>query len=1566
MPQAPLNPFAQRGQTDLMLLNQLSQGFAPVVTAPAPQMRTGFENLPGFSEPGIMGLIMNQFVAPLLQKQMGKVGLVPGGLSSQNILDYQDAQRFREEQKQILQDVSGRDEDQYYQTIRGMQALTGEPFNAPQRAAARRLASTAAGMTPSIAPIVPELIDALAGRTGSASVMAMRMQQFNRFRVDPVTGLTGYSQESNVQEAQQVFDEMYAPDNMAKMRGMRAGQMGQMYGEMMRRGMIGSDSRPFRERVTDAAADVLGGGDPTKRAEVRAIVGGADDADVDFDNLDVDQLDKLRGLESVQGGLRTFNADSTKQSLEGYIDAVTTMREIFGDAGISNAPMSQLIQGLEALSQGTLTQIDPGSLNMMVRTTQQLAKQSGMTIDAAIMMQQQGASTLQNLGMERAFAPQITQGAMAFGMEAMQAGVGANPAWGLENMDFQRQLDQNLRASAVAAPTTNTLAAMVRGEEQFGGFGLTRKEGESDADFAVRQATNKPFRQRAEAMTEAIREGRTEYSYVDENGDPQVASLSEDQFMVQDVLIQQGLNKGLTKDRAQSRALNILMATEANRETAFEFETGNLTRRLQIDEIKKDLIQPMVEGVLGNVEGATPGETLTEDQQRQAAESFADTMLSMDRETATDTTLRTNALAESLRGAVPKRATETDERYTERLRGLATELTGNIGERIKTDEQYRAYGSLQNLMVQQNEPILSRTAITQRRAKLDAGVRDAMTGLTGHGMLASLVGAVQKAGEDDTEATLSKVLGRTFGGVQADEISERLVGPMQEFQDSRDRVKKLETKLNLAKPDERRGIEQDLRTETRLLKERANQLRTVAEQNGLLDQEAALDIGDITAFEDAQETVRQNRLTSSVLLLRPDAGLSTETRVERAEREGGLLESLRLGADEDELLDELSEGQSADYRLALQRGEIDLEGADKLRILKFRQDAIRIAPTEGEVDTAMAAAGVADGDVDVRRLIAGAISTERRMEKTGVNREDIRTRLNAVRDDDADRDVLDEMDTAALDAELEGYNIGSDQLTGMSDEAKRDVLLSKRENEATEDMTTEALMGGPEALRQRLAAYESLSKDERDVIGRGQQDRFDTVQNLIEETANVQFIRRHGAPGLMLRDKLKKTQEVSTRLRTLFSGDIAKMSSLVGGGDLKAQGELADWAAIEIGTEDEGENRFFDASGKLKEDYAHGILGGFDDAGDAIELTREDFDRDSDPRAVERLSALALRDVQIQQQDNDREVGEIASQLKHVASGAGTRFTLEPSEASKQIAREQTGPNPLSATRIQALRSAYRLAGDNPDEATIDELQAETGITEVADAMLKLRALGKGKPIEAVERAALSGEDVTQASYDKLDDETKAKMNEVEFRARVEDYRTVDKGTNQAAIREREAARADPLGSLSAIGEAMGLEGESLVEFRANRQLGAKFGTGEGKAWARGIRRATTAIGEAAGEGQDPSEVYSAIRDVLTGTGDRGESMTALKELTGHTDVGNLLSQGRLLEHGGVLEELSTAGGSDDLVRVITAAMERLQESERTVEDVKEQHLTISGDLHLTGGTGEVSATGGLITSGVS
>ena len=1237
----PRNPYAQRGQTDLMLLNQLSQGFAPVVTAPAPQMRTGFESLPGFNQQGIVGFLMNQFVAPRLQKMMKNNGMMPTGFSSQNIVDYQEAQQFREDQKFILQQSAQQDEGSYYQTIKGMQALTGQPFNAPQRAAARRLAATAAGMTPSIAPLAPELIDAMAGRTGSAAIMAMRMQQFNRYKVDPATGLTGYSRESNAAEAKQVFDEMYRPDNMAAMRGMRAGQVGEMYGEMMRRGMIGSDPRSMRERVV-AASDKAYRGDPANAALMRETLGLEADAEIDSQKLDGGQLDKLRSLESVQGNLRTFNASAVKDSLQGYVDAVTTMREIFGDAGISNAPMSQLIQGLEALSQGTMTQIDPGSLNLMVRTTQQLAKQSGMTIDAAIMMQQQGATTLQNLGVERAFAPQVTQGAMAFGQAAQQAGVGANPAWGLENMDFQRQMDQNLRSSAVASPAFNALSAFVRAEEDFGGFGdrrgvgkdlkgaaLADRENETEAEF---QARTTEFERRAQAMSTAIQDGQTEYSFIDDKGKAQTENLYDDQFMVHSMLIQQGLDDGLTQEAAAAQANNILMQRAANRETGFRHKVGGVVRRLQPEDVKRQLLRPAAEGLLKGQDGVDVDE---------ASKAFADAALSMDRETAANKESRIDAFVAAIRPHVNLRVGETDENYETRLRSTANQLEGQVNERINDpNSQYSSYQHLQNLMVQQNPETLTNTAITRRRAGLDAGVRNAVAGLTGHGALANLITAVQGAGEDKDRATMVDVLGATFGGVRAGEIADRLQEPMADYQASIDEITRLEKQFSMAETsDDKRRILDNLEVEKDLLETRSDQLRTTAEQHGLLEQEGSLDITDLEDFYDADETVRQNRLTSAALFLRPDAGMSDEKRLERGKAAGllnpvitedKLIDALLLLDDEGK---EIGEVGGVSRRELLDTGKAELTPVELLKVLDFRQDEIRITPTEAEVTAAIAHLPENIRDrADVRRLFAGAISTERRLKKTGDTQAALELRTEGM--------VLSGIDDAIFD--------------NIEEPDKARLLLAQREEKSYFAATSEALAGGIDAMHQREKAWEAMTPEDRALAGRAWETRFEQVQHIIDETGGANEIRRTGGSGLVLRDELKKTQSKAAMLKKLFGG--AGPTAVLNAGAGEAQRtKFADYV------ETEGLEQFFDDKGELKEKYAVGVLKG---------KKREHFTKEAEG-SLTNLATLGALHAQSQDLANEKRRVEILDEMTQALGMTDMDFTKGTSkeDALKQASR---------------------------------------------------------------------------------------------------------------------------------------------------------------------------------------------------------------------------------------------------------------------------------------------------------
>jgi|TARA_R110000824_G_scaffold82768_4_gene207415 hypothetical protein len=1524
---APINPFAPRGQTDLLLLQQLSQGFAPIMTAPQPSMRTGFENLPGFNQPGIMGLAMNQFVAPMLQQMMGKHGMLPGGLSPQNMVDYQASQQFQNDQRRIMESMAGRDEAGYYQTMRGMQALTGGPFNAPQRAAARQLASTAAGMTSTLAPLAPELIDSLSGRTGSAAVMAMRMQQFNRFRTDPVTGLMGFSQESNINAAEQVFDDMFKSDNMAQMRGMKAGQVGQMYGEMVRRGMIGGDARPFRERIQDAAEGILGGGDRDSIAEVRGLnLPKKADGDIDFANLDSDQMDKLRGLEGVQGELRKFSGEKVKTSLQGYVDAVTTMREIFGDAGNTNAPMSQLIQGLEALSQGSMTQIDPTSLNMMVRTTQQLAKESGMSIDAAITMQQQGAATLQGLGMERVFAPSITQGTMAFGQAAIEQGAGANPAWGLENMDFQRQLDQNLRAQATASPVTNALSALVRAEGQLGGFGN---------DERGRQTTS---------LAEAVKSGRTEYTYTDDDGNEVTRGVFQDSNLIQDMLIRQGRESGLDEDAAAGRAQRILMQRGANREFALEHNINNLTRRMQPGEIRDELVMPRAEGVLRDYID-------DRDVARQAATEFAEAFTGMDRETATDRGARNAAFANTLRGKVLQDAGETDAEYESRLQMIAEESFSEIDEAVRDPRgPWAAYRSAQNLMVQQNETTLRDTGIRERRAKINAGIRDSLTGLTGGGILGNLVGAVQDAGEDETQATLVDILGKTFGGVRAEEVAERLEAPMGELRATRANIESLQTRVGLAKDsDEKDRLLGELEEEQVSLKSQTTKLRNLAESEGLLDQEDALDIGDIEAFRAADETRRQNQLTASSFLLRPFAGEDLDDRLARGARTGLLgkhegPDGEQIGMDPrdtDELLTTIATAVAGDDKDAdideikrkLQRGEQKLTPEQQEMVLNARRDAIRIAPTVAEVDTALEEAKIPEAmrkNEEVRRLFAGSLATQSRMEKTGVTRADLRKSEGEVTDAD-------------LDGKLKDAGVGEDVLGGMTLEGKRELLDSQQESAARRKMAERAVTGDAENAEQVRAAYESFSKDNRDTTRRAAKSTFDAAQTIIEETGSARFVRTHGGRGLLIRDELEDIQEEEVKLRRAVGGDIGALELSAFDYSLSGQRRLSDHFLAEQNADT---GRFFEdgpdpESRALKAEFGMG------------DKTQADFEGDT-PQARMLRAKLGARNIQMRKEDLDKRRRQLVNELTPGIGEKEGRFTVT---ADKETATKAEGLG-MTGEELQSLRSAARLKGVTIDDTRLRDLQKSGGAAatdeekEVLGLAEDTRQLAKLSPTQFEAVRAMS---VDQIGEDEYLAEEHGGLTRDEFVTARGRFEGVKAARGEALGRLEAADMSDPTKAMESIGAAMGLKGDDLTKFRNQRGVSAKMSTGEGQAWSREITSSIEQIKDAAGgaEGADTA-LFKDIQAALAGDAE------AYARVSERPDGADLMGAGKILgkQGAGMLGILSDGASGENLANQLTRVLEKLQESKKEVEDVKERTMRLSGILTVKGNKGALNATG--------
>ena len=1103
------NPFAQQGAPDLQLLRQLSQGFAPIMTAPAPQMRTGFENLPGFNQPGLGGMIMQMAVAPMMSQMMGNIGMLPGGLGSQNILDMMDAQRFQQQQQQVMGAVAGQDRAGFLRTIQGIQALTGAPMGPDQRAAAGRLASTAAQVSGAVAPFAPELVDVLAGPTGSASVMAMRMQQFNRFRMDPVTGQMGYTPDSNVEMAENVFQEMFAPANMANMRGMRAGQMGSLYSELGRRGMLRGTNR--RDAMNSAIMEVLR--DPTHEdfAEVSALttVNGPGGPQSNIANLDTNQLDQLRNIGGVQAGIRDFDSSNVRRSLEGYVDVISSMREIFGDAGVTNAPIQELIAGLEALSQGTVTQVDPGMLNMMVRTTQQLARQSGMSIDAMAMMQQQGATTLEGMGVNRAFAPSITQGAVAFGMATGDAGVFANPVWGLENAEWHRQMDQNLRASATASPVNRAFGALLNASEVEGGFG-------NDA-----QAT---------ALADAIRNGQTTYSYTDEQGNTHQRHTGADASLIEGMLIRQGTDVlNLSAAQAETRASQRMSADDENLRASFEAGANNLVTRFRSDEFE-DAFADQLAGTLG-------GDTPEQAQDRQRAFMAAFTRMdptNMSREG------RNQQLFDALRNDPNFSARDANGDFVTSdapLRDMINTAYGQLDDAIG-DSAFSSIGGAANAQVLYNRTVVEEAGFQQRMATVEGGIRDSMTVLTGDGMLGNMVRAFQEAGQDEGAASLTEFLGTTFGGVRAEEISDRLSPAMQAFTAAQHQVDELRTQIaHTTDPAKRRDLLNKLNDQQARIRTTANELRTTAEEYGIFSRDDALDMGDVQGFLDAQDANQQNRLTAAGLTLE-ERGVDVRSEASRLQEFGitaagggaGDIQSLEDALVEKRIAERTDEDgkvnwspkQQQVFRDNLRKGTLGQEGttvltAEEQRMaLQARQDEIDITPTRDDVTAAMEAAGLEGAqlsDATLRREFGAMLSSENRIRKTGVDP----SQFVALDNEEERREELAEL--------------------GITGEAQERMISADREEAFMLRATSDALGSSTENWRKMNLAYKNMGQADRDTMRRGSKAEFDAAQEIIDQGRGADFTARAGGRGMLMLDELEELQGEELELVRLFGND---------------------------------------------------------------------------------------------------------------------------------------------------------------------------------------------------------------------------------------------------------------------------------------------------------------------------------------------------------------------------------------------------------------------------------------------
>lgn len=819
------------------VLTNAGMGYRPLMTGYNPSRVFGTQGLP-FTGGTYGGLAAMAMGGPL-QRMMGEVGMTPMGLGhDQNVYDRLMKQRYTMMQMQAMQMASQSDRDEYVKTFRGLAAVTGTPFGGEQRRAAQSLANSAVMMSPLFAEMMPEFLDQMGGVKGSATVMAKRMIDAGRYRVDPVSGRMGMSAESVGAISNRMYGDLYGTDAMPAMKGISAGNVGSMIHELQTRGMIGtaaSEGRFMGIRGDDPRANVFRAISEMRSSAPDDLTRAARATGVDPTKpggITAEDLDKLQLDPRIADKMRSFDADRIKRSVKSYVDVVAAMRDIFGDMGKPNAPMAELIAGVEALTMGGMSQIDPGRMSMMVRQTYNLAKQTGVSMENVLAIQGHAASRAGQMGIEPAFAVQATQGALAFGGAYRAQGHASHTAWGAMNADQVQQLDTNLRVQAASSNTANRMAVAMRLSESVGGF-------QADSEAA--------------RYTAAVRGGLTEYRTAD--GSLRSTMLNDRDFtrMMSGAKSANGMTS-ISEGDVQT----MLGQRDTNREYVERYGMTNTVRRMQGDQELHPFVghrmqetltarfrdQLMRGGMDSGAATARAREVSTRISQRvtrgmfdMSTEEFADNgtrnrgIARMIQEE-----LDANGMNDVLAGLTPDQSRDFLTQSADRFYGAAN--------RAIRGSAYRSFGNLQNVHRLTNRTTLDETDRQQMAARFTAEMQEAMSPL-GHGtMLQRAVEALKNVRSDDPNAMMT-VLAESLGGVKIEDINKSLMPKFQEINAKRKAVEDLQAQItNAHDPQERAGLMERLDVARRELTAQATNLSKTGEQFGLFTQET-LSHGDL-------------------------------------------------------------------------------------------------------------------------------------------------------------------------------------------------------------------------------------------------------------------------------------------------------------------------------------------------------------------------------------------------------------------------------------------------------------------------------------------------------------------------------------------------------------------------------------------------------------------------------------------------------------------------------------------------------------------------------------------------
>lgn len=683
-------------------------------TTPGYDVGTGFT--PGFEGLGPL----NMLLSPIMSSLAAQNGMFLGQFNP--TVNVADMMRADAERRQLMDLVTANakniDANSWLDTTGGMMRMAGAAWGLDQQGAFRQAYQQAAPVLSMLASFNPELVDQLHGSRGSAALMAQGLFRGAQYRAGAVSGMPGMSGEDVKTLSKIIEERLYGtPEDVAEMRGVGMGELGRIFDEAQRRGyMPGSVSLRSRQGQLDALSQASG-----------------------------DTVEELAQLDDAEFGRRLRDFDATRVSgrLKELAGAVSAVRELFGSMGESNAPMTQLLGALEALTQNRLASMPASEVEMTVRRTKALLETTGMSLDGLLSLTSLSAQYGDQMGLDRAFAVTAGQHAAGFAAAYKQAFGSDFRAFGALSPDALAQREALLTQRAAGSEQAQLAGAVVRTVE------------------GLKVGTDT----RAGRLAEALRQGETMFE-----GRSMYQVLRADNL--------QGILRESGVDEAGIAAFGTAARDKfGNQEYIHRYGMDAMVRRLQPQEV----IERMGRGAGENaVMRAMVASGTGQEAARQVARQVGPSLLAALLNAEDPAQLSTQAGRQEI-----IRKTLAAQIGDAAANNLAPAITLSFESQMNRQAQQYGFGDMTKLLQSQNTTVLRQEAQIQRVATAEAEIAKTLSPLGKAGPLARMVDMIQAG---DANADIAKALGKAIGGIEIDTIRDLL--------DTTKTVRTLSGKLN--------------------------------------------------------------------------------------------------------------------------------------------------------------------------------------------------------------------------------------------------------------------------------------------------------------------------------------------------------------------------------------------------------------------------------------------------------------------------------------------------------------------------------------------------------------------------------------------------------------------------------------------------------------------------------------------------------------------------------------------------------------------------------------------------